>query len=321
MSHLTSPGGDKEITAKLEARELWEGWARKADGKLGWIPVISFGAKTDLGCVRENNEDKYDFFLPDDPVVLATKGMFFAVCDGMGGHAAGQIASELTLKLTIKAYYSDPNQNVEESLASAIKAANRYVYDVGSSIPSRTGMGTTITSCVLIGEEMVIGQVGDSRAYLLRDDRLDQLTQDHSWVNEQVRLGAMSREEAEMSPYRNVITRSIGNLPELEVDTYRATLKTGDTILLCTDGLTGMVEDSEIERILRDSSGPSSAALSLVDRALDNGGNDNVTCLILAICGFQELEAAQAFAESEPLQAEHVAKPRKLFGLLGRHRA
>jgi len=163
------------------------------------------GAKTDLGCVRENNEDKFEFFQPDDEDVLALKGSFYAVADGMGGHAAGQIASELALKTAIKAYYAEQSPVVEEFLRSAIQQANGLIYDAARAIAERNGMGTTMTALVIRGEEFFIAQVGDSRCYRLRGNRIEQLTDDHSWVNEQVKRGALTQDEAEMSPFKNVI--------------------------------------------------------------------------------------------------------------------
>jgi serine/threonine protein phosphatase PrpC len=241
-----------------------------------------------MGRVRENNEDKYEFFIPDQPAVLATKGMLFAVADGMGGHAAGQIASELGLKLTIKAYYSDASDDVPRSLRAAIAAANSLIHDTANAISDRAGMGTTMTAAVIREKTMYVAQVGDSRAYLLRDGCLDQITEDHSWVEEQVKRGAMTREQAEVSPFHNLITRCLGTQPEVEVDIYEIELKEGDRILLCSDGLSGMTTDQELETILGKASGPSMAALALAERAFDNGGTDNITAVAIFIDAFDE---------------------------------
>jgi serine/threonine protein phosphatase PrpC len=283
--------GDGEITAKLATAELWEGWAQKLDRQPQHIARIRFGAKTDMGRVRENNEDKFDFFIPDQPAVLAAKGMLFAVADGMGGHAAGQIASELALKLTIKAYYGDSDDDVPASIRAAASAANSLIHDTGSAIPDRTGMGTTLTAAIIREQTMYVAQVGDSRCYLLRDGCLDQVTVDHSWVEEQVRRGAMTREEAEGSPFHNLITRSLGSQPQVEVDTYEVALNEGDRILLCSDGLSGMIAHDQIESLLGESSGPSMAAMVLTDRAFSNGGIDNITAVVLYVDGFEEYGA------------------------------
>jgi serine/threonine protein phosphatase PrpC len=272
----------REITAKINTAELIEQWEQRAE-KAREVQVITLlGAKTDLGRVRENNEDKFEFFQPSTPDVLAKKGSFYAVADGMGGHTAGQIASELALKTAIKAYYADSSPVIEESLRSALQQANALIYDTSRAIVERSGMGTTMTALVIRGEDAFIAQVGDSRCYRLRDGRIEQLTEDHSWVNEQVKRGGLSEEEAELSPFRNVITRSLGNAPNVDVDIFTEELKVGDTFLLCSDGLTGHVKDDEMADVMKKAS-PSQAAQDLVELALERGGRDNVTVLILSI--------------------------------------
>ncbi len=274
--------GEREITAKINTAELVKEWEERADRARGIVVDTLVGAKTDLGCVRENNEDKFEFFQPEDEDVLATKGSFYGVADGMGGHAAGQIASELALKTTIKAYYADSSPIVEESLRASIQQANGLIYDAARAISERNGMGTTITALVVRGEEAYIAQVGDSRCYRLRGNRIEQLTDDHSWVNEQVKRGALTAEEAEMSPFKNVITRSIGNAPSVDVDIFIEELEEGDQFLLCSDGLSNEVTPDEMRDAMKRSA-PSQAAWDLVDLALQRGGRDNCTVLILKI--------------------------------------
>ena len=175
--------GGQEKTARLSREELSEGWA-----EVGRVPrvlaSIKMGAKTDLGRVRDNNEDKFDFFEPEDPAVLATKGCFYAVADGMGGHSAGQIACEMALKTVIAVYYGNPSPDTEASLRHAVAEANGLIYDTAQAIPDRQGMGTTLTAVVVREDRMIIAQVGDSRAYLLRGGAITQITEDHSWVAE-----------------------------------------------------------------------------------------------------------------------------------------
>lgn len=273
---------EREITAKFDTEELRKAWEERANKARGVTVVTVLGAKTDLGRVRENNEDKFEFFQPEDEDTLAIKGSFYAVADGMGGHSAGQIASELALKSAIKAYYSDPSPIVEESLRCALQQANALIYEASRAIPDRSGMGTTMTAIVVRGEELFIAQVGDSRCYRMRDGKVKQMTEDHSWVAEQVRRGALTEEEAAMSPFRNVITRSLGNSPNVEVDVYTEELKEDDEYLLCSDGLSGDVNPEDMRKAMKDVS-PSEAASALVDLALERGGRDNVTVLILAI--------------------------------------
>ncbi|MDH7603022.1 MAG: Stp1/IreP family PP2C-type Ser/Thr phosphatase [Armatimonadota bacterium] len=273
---------EQEITAKIDTTKLVRAWEEKAQKARGIKLVTAVGARTDLGRIRENNEDKFEFYVPEDEETLARKGLFYAVADGMGGHSSGQIASELALKTTINSYYNDDSPIVEESLKTAILKANALVFDTSRAIVERSGMGTTITALVLRGDEAFIAQVGDSRCYLLRNGELKQLTEDHSWVNEQVKRGGLSREEAETSPFRNVITRSLGTSPTVDVDIFTEQITPGDMFLLCSDGLTNELSDDEIRNILANECA-SVAAWKLVDRALENGGHDNITALVVAV--------------------------------------
>jgi protein phosphatase len=291
---------EQDTTAPLELDSLQAGWAAKSAPPPRCYAFVQFGAKTDLGQVRENNEDKFDFLEPDDPGVLAIKGRVYAVADGMGGHSAGQIAAELALNVFIRSYYSDGNPEVETGLTRAVREANAYVVDVARTVPGRHGMGATLTAAVVRDDDLFLAQVGDSRCYLLRDGQLQQVTEDHSWVAEQVRAGAMSLQQAEQSPFRNVITRSMGGAPEVEPDLTAIKLQPGDRYLLCSDGLSGMVSDDEIARLLGEGS-PSVAAWNLVDRANQCGGKDNITAMVLHIADIQPWpQADPADAEAHP---------------------
>jgi protein phosphatase len=281
--------GEREVTAPLDVAALRAGWAAKGEERPRLHARLSVGARTDMGRVRENNEDKFDFLEPDEPAVLATKGRFYAVADGMGGHQAGQIASELALKTVFRSYYSSRASDAREALGEAVAEANRYLLDVARMIPERSGMGTTFTGAVVREDEVCIAQVGDSRGYLVRDGRMEQVTEDHSWVQEQVSRGAMTLEEAEMSPFRNVITRSLGAAPEVEPDLFAIKLEPRDRFVLCSDGLSGMMSDAELFEIAREGS-PSVAAWNLVDRAVENGGKDNVTVLVLDVQAIEPWE-------------------------------
>jgi protein phosphatase len=277
----------EQTTDRLDADELAAGWAEFEDRRPEKHTVLSFGAKTDLGSVRENNEDKYDLLEPHQPGILATKGRFYGVADGMGGHSAGQIASELALKTVIYNYYREPSDDVVQSLRAAVSEANSLIFDTAQLIPERQGMGTTLTMVVVREDQLIVANVGDSRTYLIRNGQARQVTHDHSWVAEQVRLGTMTLEEASMSPLRNVITRSIGTSPQVEPDFYHETLREGDYIVLCSDGLTGHVDPEELaERLSRDTAqatGPSVAAMRLVELANARGGRDNISVIILYI--------------------------------------
>lgn len=276
-------GAPLEKTERLNREELSEGWA-----EVGRVPrvvaTLKFGAKTDLGRVRDNNEDKFDFFEPEDPAVLATKGRFYAVADGMGGHSAGQIACELALKGVIQSYYGSPSADTESSLKRAVEEANALIHATAQAMPDRQGMGTTLTAAVVRDDKLVIAQVGDSRAYLLRGGAISQMTEDHSWVAEQVRMGTMTLAEAQVSPFRNIITRSMGTAPQVEPDIFTHDLQEGDTVVLCSDGLSGHLEPPEILAVAGSYS-PSVAALTLIDAANARGGRDNITAVVLSVRG------------------------------------
>ncbi|MBS1709220.1 MAG: serine/threonine-protein phosphatase [Armatimonadetes bacterium] len=265
----------EEITAEFEVQAL------VAPVELRFRPLVSVGAKTDMGRVRENNEDKHEFFIPETEQELAGKGLLFVVCDGMGGHEAGQIASELATKTFIDVYRNHTSET-EGALRGAVAAANRFVHDVGRSVQARRGMGSTLSSLILLQDQGFIAQVGDSRVYRLREGELQQLTIDHTWVEETVRAGMMSREAAEASPYRHMITRAIGPEADVIPDIFQMTLMPGDVFMLCSDGVTNHVEDPDIHQILANH-GPSEAAWKLVGAALVGGGSDNATVVVVRI--------------------------------------
>ena len=243
---------------------------------------LKVAGKTDLGRVRENNEDKFEFFCPSDDSELASKGSVFIVCDGMGGHEAGQIASELACKTFIDVYRKHPSTEPEEAARSAVLAANRFVLDVSRAVPSRKGMGCTLSAAILVQDKLVIAQVGDSRVYRLRDGELTMLTNDHTWIEETVAAGMMPREQAEQSPYRHVITRAIGTEADVKPDIFTFDIRKGDELLICSDGLTNHVSDDELLRELT-TTGPSEAGWNLVNAALVDGGSDNTTVLIVRV--------------------------------------
>lgn len=302
----------QEITAELNPAELQREWDKLAERAKHVHTVVKMGAKTDLGRVRENNEDKFDFFEPEDPNVLATKGSFYAVADGMGGHAAGQIASEMALKTAIKTYYADASANVENALKRAVYEANGLIYDAAQMIVERSGMGTTLTGVVIRADEAYFVQVGDSRAYLIRGGDTRQVTEDHSWVAEQVRRGAITEDDAQNSPFRNVITRSLGNMPTVDPDIFAETLQPNDRIVLCSDGLTGSLTAKDIREIVADKA-PSQAAMDLVDTANERGGTDNITVIVLSV-----KDVVYESEDDRPSEEELSPKPekRRFFGLL-----
>jgi protein phosphatase len=236
---------------------------------------------TDIGRRRENNQDQ---LLVDD------RHGVYAVADGMGGHAAGEVASQIAIEALEDAMSVDEwrsgaasAQEIFNKLEEAFKEGNRRICESVVTRGEWRGMGTTIVALVASGDKALIGHVGDSRAYLLRDGRLVRLTNDHSWVSEQVRLGLLTDEEAHKHPMRNIITRALGNRDELEVDVTQERFLPGDIFLLCSDGLSSMLNDDEIRQTLSDQSrDPENACRMLVDQANDRGGDDNITVVVLA---------------------------------------
>lgn len=276
------PEEDREITARFSRDELVRTFRDREPRPLRCYPVLRFAVKTDLGRIRENNEDKSDFYEPIDPTILAARGAFYAVADGMGGHAAGQIASEIALKSVISNFYDSPTDDIPTSLLESISAANETVHNVAVMVPERQGMGTTLTSAVFSEDRVYVAHVGDSRAYLLRDGAIRQVTLDHSWVAEQVRAGVLTLEEAESSPYKNVITRALGTQESVEPEVFIEEARAGDIWVLCSDGLTGHVEDDEI-RAIAASQPPSEAARQLIELANARGGRDNITVFVILV--------------------------------------
>lgn len=272
-----------DITAEYAAQDL------AVSEPLRAVAKVTVAAKTDLGRIRENNEDKFEFYISEEESVLATKGQIFLVCDGMGGHAAGQIASELSCKCFIDTYLNHPTLDADSALRESVVAANRLVNLVGVSNPQRRGMGTTLSGLVLRQGEAKVVQVGDSRVYRFRNEVLEQITTDHTYVEELVRLGVLPREQAERHPQKNVLVRAIGAEENVQPDIFTLDLQTGDRFLLCSDGLINHVPDVAIAEALRDMD-PAKAAWTLISQALLGGGTDNVTVLIVRVDEVQTFE-------------------------------
>ena len=207
---------------------------------------LAFGIKTDVGRKRERNQDNVTHLVPSDAKILEERGALFVVCDGMGGHAAGEVAAELGVGTIREVYFASEGQDVITSIAQAIKAANDAIYSLARAHTEYGGMGTTCVTLVIAGGRAYIVNIGDSRAYIIRDGEMRQVTQDHSWVGEQVRMGLLTEEQARVHAHRNVITRSLGTMPNITADLFVETLRDGDRVLLCSDGLHGYVEEKAI---------------------------------------------------------------------------
>lgn len=237
---------------------------------------------TDVGRKREHNEDNMAYVIPKDQQVMAKKGALFIVADGMGGHAAGEVASEIAVDTVSNVYYQDDSDDAAASLLQAIKRANALIHQRAAENMLRSGMGTTCVSAVLRGNMAYIANVGDSRAYLVRNGQVKQVSQDHSWVAEQVRAGLLTEDQARTHAQRNVITRCLGTQPDVDVDVFPELLEEHDALVLCTDGLSGLVSDDEIRRIVAQSA-PQESVYHLVERANENGGPDNITAIVISV--------------------------------------
>ena len=238
---------------------------------------ISCAGNTDVGVVRSGNEDS---FLLD-----CAKGLFI-VADGMGGHAAGEVASEMAVQIVAKELGSLRGLSDGEAAArmrSAIRKANAAIFDRTLAEHDKRGMGTTTTVMVLFSRRYLIGQVGDSRAYLLREGQLLQLTKDHSYVQEQVDAGLLTPEQARTHPYSNVITRCVGANEDVAPDVYFGNLEQKDVVLLASDGLTGMLEDDQIAAIMGAEENPETAVNKMIADANRRGGLDNITAIVVRV--------------------------------------
>jgi len=248
--------------------------------------IEAFG-RTDVGRRRKVNEDSF---------LVAPESHLYAVCDGMGGHNAGEVASRMAVE-TLATFVErsgvekeitwpwglDANLSFNANrLKTAICLANSQVFQAADSNEELTGMGTTVVALLVSGSTMTIGSAGDSRCYLVRDGQLQQITQDDSWVSAALGEGILNSDDVERHPLRNVITKAVGARDSIDIEVIEQTLQAGDVALLCSDGLHGMVGDEEIARILVSSSGTlEEVTAHLVDAANEAGGRDNVSVVLL----------------------------------------
>jgi protein phosphatase len=253
-----------------------DGLFKDNQGGLRMLKTLYAGL-SNVGRVRTSNEDSMGLF-PDLNL--------FLVADGMGGHAAGEVASSMAVE-TVRDSIAKNEGTRDHPLAAgrletAIKVSNQKIYQAGRQTPALAGMGTTIISVLLDQDTAYIGYVGDSRAYLARDNEIAQLTTDHSLVNEYLKKGMMSPEEAERHPLKHVLSRALGTAPEVEVDLISLPLKTEDMLLLCSDGLSNTVTQQIMLQILKRSRGNLQEACNqLIDQANNRGGVDNITVIVL----------------------------------------
>ena len=238
---------------------------------------MNYSVLTDIGRARSQNQDAV--FATDEAV--GSLPNLFVVADGMGGHKAGEYASNQAIALVKREVASDTESEPVQIINQGITTANNRIYEEAAQDATKSGMGTTMVVATIFDYHMCVGNVGDSRLYVYREGQLQQITQDHSVVGEMVRKGEMPKEQARNHPKRNLITRAVGAEKEIRVDFFDETLADGDLVLMCTDGLTSMVEEKQIEEVLASAVSLQEKANRLVELANDNGGRDNITIIII----------------------------------------
>jgi serine/threonine protein phosphatase PrpC len=247
---------------------------------------------TDVGSVRELNEDCVHYLVPTDDAVRRSKGSLFLVADGMGGHQAGEVASHWAAEQVTYEYYADIGNDPGNSLVRVLKHANQTLYDQSQADPAKSGMGTTMVGAVVLGRRVYVVNVGDSRAYFINKQGISQITEDHSWVEEQVQAGLMTREQAERHPQRNLITRALGSKPAVDVDLFTGEIQEGDILLLCSDGLSGCVSERQIASIAH-AELPPQAVVRLIALAKEQKAEDNISVLIVKAAEAQRQQAGR----------------------------
>lgn len=269
---------------------------------------------TDVGKKREKNEDSCIMCVPEPAAVAEERGLLFAVADGMGGASAGEYASRMALHTVSSTYFRGPAQPIPMGLRAAIETANERIFEEAENNPAYSGMGTTVSAVIVLGDWAYIAQVGDSRVYLLRErSGIHQLTHDHSLVAEQVRSGLISEDEARNHALKNLITRAVGIKETVRVDLFAVQLKPEDTLLLCSDGLCNMVGDPEIAAALA-LGDLKFCTRKLVEQALEGGGIDNITAVTLRVTGLPPKRDMQPGAEEIELTSSGLfGRLRRLF--------
>ena len=232
---------------------------------------------TDIGRLRETNQD---YVYTSDTPVGALPNLFL-VADGMGGHNAGDYASKYTVETVVSLLQEFPGDDLKALLSDAIEEANRRLISQAENDPALFGMGTTLVALVIVDGKALIANVGDSRLYVVNGSNITQITEDHSYVQQMVKIGEMDASEARISPEKNIITRAIGAEPNVEIDFFERKLKKGDEILMCTDGLTNMVDDEDIRRIIIGQRDIVEKTMKLVQSANENGGRDNISVVLV----------------------------------------
>lgn len=278
-----------------------------------------YAGLTNTGLIRDHNEDAYKLPEDADADTLAAKGHLYILADGMGGHQKGEVASAVTIETVNQEYYAlvkplvdqNPEEAIITALTQAIQKANYDVMDVTE------GGGTTIVAAVLYGDSLVAMNVGDSRAYLLRNNELSLVTRDHSLVSRLVEMGKITETEALTHPRRNVLYQALGQGTEVEIHTYSQKLQRDDIIILCSDGLWGEVSEPYLKQVLNNAPSPLVAAEQLIEQANASGGTDNITAIIIhvsdqAIPGKKPISPKTVDDDTNPSLKINLQKPQTL---------
>jgi PPM family protein phosphatase len=247
-------------------------------------PGLEVSNQSDIGCLRQNNEDSFGFWEPDDDEQFLRKGSLAVVADGMGGYEGGQEASRLAVETMLSVYKNFVGADPQAALIEALQTAHTRIREYSFAHPELRGMGTTCTAAAIVGNELYYVHVGDSRMYLIRDGQITRVTRDHSYVGRLVEAGMITSEQAETHPQRNILTAALGTNPELIMDSspQPEPLRPNDVILICSDGMWGQMRDPEILDAVENKSAEK-AGRQLIELARERGGPDNITVEILRL--------------------------------------
>jgi protein phosphatase len=247
---------------------------------------LNVAQQTDIGLTRPSNEDNLIVVMPQNQQLLQSKGALFVVSDGLGGHSKGEIASQLAVQTVNESYYQDVEKDIPTALKDALTQANAIIYQAGEEGKTQTtgeaGMGATCVAAVLHEHTLYAANVGDSRVYVVHDGQLRQITRDHSVVAQMIERGELTAEEARTHEQRNIIYRALGSQAEVEIDLFTEPVAEGDAIILCTDGLSSVVPEEDVQAIV-ERYPPTESVQRLIARANDAGGPDNVTAIVVRV--------------------------------------
>jgi len=245
---------------------------------------IEVSSQSDIGCLRQNNEDSFGYWEPEDDQQFLRKGRLAVVADGMGGYEGGQEASRLAVETLVEVYRDFGGDDPQAALVEALQTAHEQIREYSFAHPELRGMGTTCTAAAIVQDALYYVHVGDTRLYLIRDGQITRVTRDHSYVGRLVESGMISREEAETHPQRNILTAALGTNPDLIMDSpgQPEPLRPEDVLLICSDGLWGQVRDSEILDAVENKSAEQTGR-KLIELARERGGPDNITVEVLRL--------------------------------------